>query len=293
VTVAAILLEFDPLVRIAGRAVRAETILLGLVILGVLVLAAILARSMSAGQDPGLFMPGPRQRADDLLFIVLGIVPGAVIGGRLAYALVHADFYAATPAAILDPGQGSLQLTGAVVGGLLAGAAIARLLDGSVGRWLHVATIPTLLGLALGKVAMAVGGDGQGQPTDLPWATAYVGPGPWGSLAPSIAAHPAQLYEAATSLAVLLAAVLLLAAGAFRRADGSLFLVALAGWAVGRAVVAVTWRDAEVLGPFRADQGLAILIAAVAIGLTLAWRREVRRRSVEPDWPDPETRPAF
>jgi len=88
-------------------------------------------------------------------------VPGAVVGGRLGYLLLHADFYAATQGTILDAGQGSLELGVAVLVGTLTGVYVARLLEAPVGPWLHVAAIPTLAALALGKVAMALGGTGQ------------------------------------------------------------------------------------------------------------------------------------
>ena len=59
-----------------------------------------------------------------------------------------------------------------------------------LGRWMHALAIPLLLALALGKGAMILGGSGQGQLTDVAWATAYLGPGPWGSLAPQLPAQP-------------------------------------------------------------------------------------------------------
>ena len=129
-------------------------------------------------------------RSDDLLFVVLGIVPGAVVGGRLGYVLLHPDFFAGRPGAILDPGVGSLELGLAVVGGAITGVIVAALLDGDLGRWLHIAALPFLVVIGLGKLAMVLGGSGQGQPWLGDWATAYLGPGPWGSLAPAAAVAP-------------------------------------------------------------------------------------------------------
>ena len=130
---------------------------------------------------------------------LLGAVPGAVVLGRLGYGLLHLDYYAGDWRALLDPAQGSLELTLAVVGGTLTGIYVAALLDAPVGRWLHVAIVPLLLVLGLGKAAQALGGSGQGTAADLAWATAYLPPGPWGSPGAEIPAHPAQLYEAATT----------------------------------------------------------------------------------------------
>ena len=75
-------------------------------------------------------------------------------------------------------------------------------------------------------------------PSDADWATAYLGPGPWGSLVPALPSDPSQAYEGigdagdpvgpdhrASSSA------------AFRRRDGRLFFVAIGLWAIARAVV--------------------------------------------------------
>lgn len=270
--IALIALEFDPLVRLGDRLVRLETLVLAAGVLGAILLAARMAQRTPARDGDPLAIPDLYLRAGDLVFLVLAAVPGAVVGGRLGYGLLRLDYYAQHPGAILDPGQGSLQLGLAILGGALTGGVAARLLGEPVGRWFHVAALPLLVGIAVGKLAMAFGGSGQGMPADLAWATAYLGPGPWGSLAPELPSHPAQLYEAAGAAIILAGAVVLLASGMFARRDGRLFLAVLAAWAVARTVVAATWRDAPVLGPLRADQLLSLAIAAGCIAILLAAR---------------------
>jgi phosphatidylglycerol:prolipoprotein diacylglycerol transferase len=243
-------------------------------VLGALLLAARFVQRTPAGEGAGPHEPGDSLRPDDLLFIVLAAVPGAVLGGRLGYGLLHLDYYAAHAGAILDPGQGSLELGLAIVGGALTGGWAARLLGEPVGRWFHVAALPLLVALAVGKLAMALGGSGQGMPSDLPWATAYLGAGPWGSLAPELPSHPAQLYEALATVVVLVGAIGLLTSGAFARRDGRLFVAVLAGWAVARTVIAATWRDAPVLGPLLADQLLSIVIAGTCVAILLSYPDE-------------------
>jgi prolipoprotein diacylglyceryltransferase len=205
-------------------------------------------------------------RRDDLLFIVLGAVPGAVVMGRAFYGLAHLDFYRADPRALLDPSIGALSLSGAVLGGLLTAVYVAALLDAPVGRWLHAAAGPLLLALALGKAAMALGGAGQGVPSDLPWATAYLGPGPWGSIDPATPAHPAQLYEAIATLAVLAWLLVLARVSPLRRADGRLLAAGIALWALVRALIAVSWRDPAVVGPLGAEQALTLGLAVLMVG---------------------------
>jgi prolipoprotein diacylglyceryltransferase len=286
VPTAVIALDFDPVLRLGGLTVRLETLGIALAILVALALTAFVARRQHDDEAP----PTDRLRQDDLLFVALGVLPGALIGGRLGYGLLHLDYYLAHPGAIVDPSRGSLELGMAVAGGLLTGAYVAHLLGGVAGRWLHAATVPILVGLALGKLAMALGGDGQGLPSDAPWATAYLGSGPWGSLAPATAAHPAQVYEALASLLALGLVGVMLATRLLARRDGRAFLVAICLWALGRAVVATTWRDQAVAGPLRAGQLIAL---GLVVGcLLLLVDRIARGRSgpstvtSEPVWPD-------
>lgn len=285
---AAIILDFDPYLHFGDRAVRWETLGIAAAILVGIVLAAAVAGRTPGNEwwigdeepaaDDGELEPWHLRR-DDLLFIVLGAVPGAVILGRLGYGLLHVDYYGGQWRMLLDPSQGSLELTLAVVGGTLTGIYVAALLDAPVGRWLHVAVGPVLVVLALGKASQALGGSGQGTAVDLAWATAYLPPGPWGSPGAEIPAHPAQLYEAAMALAVLLVVVVLGRFTPLRRTDGRLYAVGIGLWALGRGFVASTWRDPDVLLGLGAEQLICLGVAAVMLGAAAVTTLARRRRA--------------
>jgi phosphatidylglycerol:prolipoprotein diacylglycerol transferase len=278
--------DFDPLLRLGDSVVvRWQTVAL----VGILAVAMIVA-GLSARRS-GL-------RPDDLLFIAVATVPGAVVGGRLGYLLLHLDYYRANSQAILDPAQGSLELVLGIVGGTLSGAYVAALLGAPIGRWLRAIALPLLFVIGAGKLAMVLDGSGQGQPADLPWATAYQGPGPWGSLAPELPAHPSQAYEGIAILAILAFVAVALAVDAIEGRDSRLFLGSLGVVAVVRAGVSLTWRDAPVVGPLNAGTLIAL---AIAVGCAIAWVVVDRRRATSPgdearrvvDWADPEARPRF
>lgn len=266
---AVIAFDFDPLLRLGDGVVRWETVAIAASLFAALAIAGVAAR-------------GARLRADDLLFVVLGVVPGAVLGGRLGYVLLHPGFFLSEPGRILDPGAGSLELTLAVVGGALTGSLVAVLLDGRPGPWLHIAALPTLLALSLGKLATVLGGTGQGMPTNGEPATAYLGPGPWGSLGPQIPSIPSQALEALAAAAVLVLVLVLAVSRPMRVRDGRLFLVGLGLWALARAVVASTWRDPPVVGPLRAEQVIDLVVAAGAAGLVWMLTMRARRRASDP-----------
>ncbi|MFL5680807.1 MAG: prolipoprotein diacylglyceryl transferase [Chloroflexota bacterium] len=280
--IAAVAFDFDPFLRFGDGALRLQTLGVAMAIL----VAIIAASRVAARTWRGPTRDDGHLRIDDLIFLLLGVVPGAIVGARLGYVITHADFYAANPSAILDTAQGGLELTLAVVAGTLTGCVGARLLGEPVRLWLHAAALPLLTGIVLGKLALALGGEGQGTPSGAAWATSYLGAGPWGSLAPAIPSHPAQLYEAAATLVVLLLVMAAGSAGAFRDRDGRAFLAALGGWGVARALVAVTWRDAGVVGPFNAEQLLSIALAAACTvaAVALARRRAQVPAPRDADW---------
>ncbi|HEX7490860.1 MAG TPA: prolipoprotein diacylglyceryl transferase family protein [Candidatus Limnocylindrales bacterium] len=282
--------NFDPSLAVLGLSLRLETLGLAGAVFVVLLLAA-LGSGRSRGADAS-----ERLRRDDLILIAFGAVPGAVLGGRLGYGLLHLDFYASDPLALADPGQGGFELAMAVVLGTITAIAVARLLAAPFERWLGVAALPVLIGLGLGKLAMALGGAGQGSYSDLNWAVAYVGPGTWGSLNTSYSAIPSQLIEGA---AVLGAAVLLFITPTILRlrfpdwwwivkvelaprrdwpalTGKGRFLTAMTLWALVRLAVAFTWRDGRVLGPVIAEQ-LLIVGLALAVVFGPALGRTLRR----------------
>jgi phosphatidylglycerol:prolipoprotein diacylglycerol transferase len=287
VPLAVLTFDFDPVVHFTETiAVRLETIVLAAVVFAALVLAARIGRLTPV---VGPYVPAPGLRADDLLFIAVGAVPGAVIGARLGYVLDHLDFYRPRPELILDFAQGGFGLTLAVPLGIVTGAFIARLIGAPVARWAHAAAFPLLFALAAGKLAGVLGATGQGLASNLPWATAYRGEGPWGSLAADVPAHPSQVYEA---LLIVLAIVVLALAHRLEpvaRRDGAALYAALGLWALARFAVAFTWRDPAVLGPLRIDQLLSLLIVVLAlVGLLERARAPLRGIAEDPVSADPE-----
>jgi prolipoprotein diacylglyceryltransferase len=307
---AVIEVSFDPLLHIGELTVRWQTIGVTLALLVALAVAALMAPDLSS-QRPffrrpsrpdlaprfpdapvidrsGDVSPGTLLRLDDMVLIIAGIVPGAVVGGRLIHGVVFWEAYAADPARLFDPSVGALSLLGAVLGGLFSAAYVARLIGAPVRRWADAAAVPMLLAIGLGKLAQFLGGSGQGLPFDGPWAVAFTGLGPWVSMNPDIPSHPAQLYE---GLWVLLGIPLVLRWSGPRRSsarvnrwvawasrsveDGRLFVNALNWFLLGRVIVGFTWRDDPTIGPLNSEQAVAL---AVLIGAELGFRLRARNR---------------
>lgn len=268
---AVIELSFDPLLRLGELTLRLQTIGVTAALLAALSLAwAAIERT-------------PALRRTDLLPILVGIVPGAVVGGRIVHVLGYAGAYLDAPLTVLDPRVGSLSLLGAVLGGTAGALYVVRLLRAPATTWADLAAAPLLLALGLGKAAQLLGGSGQGLPFDGSWAVAFGGDGPWVNANPAMAAHPAQLYEAAWLL-IGIAAVYALARWRPELGRPGLRFAAALGWFIaGRVIVGFTWRDSALIGPLNAEQLLAL---AALLGTLLLARRGI----VEPI--DTQPRPA-
>ena len=285
--IAVLTFGFDPVAHPFGDvAVRWGVIALAGVLIASLLITGVLARAA-------------RLRVDDLAFIAIGAVPGAVVGGRLGYAFLHWDYFGSHSSAITDPAVGSLELGLGVLGGLLTAGYVARLLGAPVGRWLHVAGGPLLFGLGAGKLSEVLTGSGQGAPSNAAWATAYSGPGPWGSLAPALPSLPSQAFEGIATLVLLTGLTLVLMAGVFERSDGRACFLGLGAWALLRAAISTSWRDEPVALGLNAGALIAILVVLVSTAgfawfAAIAPRLEERAvRAAEVRWADPESRPKF
>ena len=301
---AAVRLDFDPSTTVLGTSVRFDMLALAGVVFVVLVIAALQAGRAVAPAGIDGAGDARRLRRDDLILFAFGAVPGAVIGGRLGYGLLHLDYYRTDPSALFDPGRGGMELTLAVLLGALTAISVARLLAAPIGRWLAVVAVPLLFGLSLGKLTMVLGGTGQGVYSDASYATLYVRPGQWGSANPDFAAIPSQALEGGLVLGVLIVVLIVpfLLRLRFRawsrvvrpalapRRDWALltggrrFLTALGLWAAARFVVVFTWRDAHVLGPLAAEQLILIGVMVLALGGPLVIPGWQRAGVVIPAW---------
>ena len=261
-------LSFDPVMSLGGVGLRWDALAFVAILL---MAAAVWVLRLREALGSAL-------RFDDVCFVLLGAIPGAVVGGRLFHVLDYLDVYLVRPLTVLDLGRGSASLVGAVIGGALTAAYICRLLGGRVGVWADAASVPVLLVIGLGKLALLLGGGGQGAPTDGSLALAYTGGGPWRSTEAATPAVPSQALEGAWALLGIPVTLVIerLARAHGRGGRGISLLFALAWWLMGRAVVALTWRDDHVIGPLGAE-GLAtvVVLGAVSVSIIIAWRMPV------------------
>lgn len=239
----------------------------GLAYLAAFVFSALMARSLARRWSLGL-------SDDDLLTVVLGAVIGVVAGGRLGYVLVYGEGrYLSKPLEILAIWDGGMSFHGGLVGILVAGFVVARVLRMPMLTLWDLGSVGAPSGFLFGRLANFVNGELWGRVSDAPWAMVFPGAGP----SPR---HPSQLYEAALEGLVLVTVMLVLSRKMPPRPRGE-----LVGWMIALygcfRIVAEFFREPDVqLGFIAGDwmtMGMLLSVPMVIAGAGLvAWARRAR-----------------
>ncbi len=115
---------------------------------------------------------------------------GAILGGRLGYALFYqSGYYVQNPLGILQIWQGGMSFHGGMLGVFVACWFYARRYRK---QWFEITDFAAPLvpiGLGAGRIGNFINGELWGAVTDKPWGMVFPGAGP-------LPRHPSMLYEA-------------------------------------------------------------------------------------------------
>ncbi len=137
---------------------------------------------------------------EGILDFVLFTALAGIVGSRLVFVALDWSSFARQPVRVLYFWEGGLSFHGAVIGGGLAVALLAR-------RWgipfLQLADVlapGVALAYAIGRIGCFLGGCCYGVPTELPWACSFQDPfDPHVHTPPS---HPTQIYASLSNLLI-------------------------------------------------------------------------------------------
>jgi phosphatidylglycerol:prolipoprotein diacylglycerol transferase len=203
-------------------------------------------------------------------------LPVGLVGARLANVLGYWDYYLTRPAELWQLNLEGLSLWGGLAaGGLIFAARLRR--GGAIRRRQILDTLApyVLLGIAVGRIGEFIDGQGQGPPSELPWATQYAS-----RLAASpdfgVPRQPAQLYDALVALALF--GLLLLVPS--KLPAGSRMALALVAYGVARLALGAVRLDPAFAFGLQIEQLLAI--GAIVIGAVFGVRPLLRQRTRQP-----------
>ena len=229
--------------------------------LGVIVAVVIAQRRWQrAGGDPA-----------DIVDIATWAVPAGIVGARLWHVLTDWQKFRGDWLDAFAIWQGGLGIPGGLLGGVAVGVYIARRKNISLPRVLDAVAPAIPVAQAIGRLGNWFNQELFGRPTDLPWGLEIDPEHRPARYASNETFHPTFLYEALWNLA--LAGVLVLLGRRRRLRDGQLFVLYVAGYALGRLWVEMLRAD-----PASELLGLRVNIWTSLVALVLALTVLVRRR---------------
>lgn len=230
---------------------------------------------MAIGIAVGLALTVPLARRlgfsdDNIITAALFAIFFGFVGARLTHVIDNWSEYSHDPVEILALQKGGLGWYGALIGGVVGTWICSRVKKFSLARFADATAPGIFLGLCFGRIGCTLNGDSPGTETSLPWGFVYTNPDSFVPAAlQNVPTHPAAVYEILWNIVILLVLWRL-----WKRLtpDGSLFLVSLVLYSVGRFVI--SWFRAEdpVLGPLHQSHIISLVMFTVAVVL-LAWRK--------------------
>lgn len=202
---------------------------------------------------------------NDIMDLLLAVLPAAVIGSRLYYVAFQWEYYVANPSKILAFREGGLAIHGGIIGGLIAGYIVCKVKKLNFWDLADMVSMPLILGQAIGRWGNYVNHEAHGGPTDLPW----------GIVVDGVKVHPTFLYESLWNLGIFIFLVLTFKK---RKAYGTHFMKYLMLYSIGRFFIEGMRTDSLMLGPLRIAQVVSVVAVIVcAIGIY-----RFNRKPIEP-----------
>jgi phosphatidylglycerol---prolipoprotein diacylglyceryl transferase len=240
----------------------------------------LIASAVLIGASLSTYLAKRRGVNPDLLSdLAIWLVVAAIPCARLYYVAFQWESYASRPAEILAIWHGGIAIHGALIGGTLASLIFAKLNKISFWVLADLVAPSVILGQAIGRWGNFFNSEAFGRPTDLPWKL-YIPP----AQRPADYSqfeyfHPTFLYESLWNLGVFAILMTLFFRGLkpnSKLRSGTLFLVYLLAYSLGRFWIEGLRMDSLMLGPLRIAQCIS-LVGVVLGGAGLFWLYRVGR----------------
>lgn len=214
--------------------------------------------------------------ADLSIWLVLAAIPAA----RLYYVAFEWQSYSQHPDRIIKIWEGGIAIHGAIIGGSIAAIIFAKLKQISFWQLADVVAPSLALGQAIGRWGNFFNSEAFGSPTDLPWKLYIPRDRRPFEYVNSEYFHPTFLYESLWNLLVFTILMWLFIGDNrhHRLKAGSIFLVYLVAYSIGRFGVEGLRTDSLMFGSLKMAQAISLVgIAIGAIGLLWLY---IRRRNL-------------
>jgi phosphatidylglycerol---prolipoprotein diacylglyceryl transferase len=218
----------------------------------------------------------PEAIADLSIWLVLAAIPAA----RLYYVAFEWPSYSQHPDRIIKIWEGGIAIHGAIIGGSIAAIIFAKLKQISFWQLADVIAPSVALGQAIGRWGNFFNSEAFGSPTDLPWKLYIPRDSRPFEYVNKEYFHPTFLYESLWNLLVFAILMWLFISNTrhHRLKAGSIFLVYLVAYSIGRFGVEGLRTDSLMFGSLKMAQMISLVgIAIGSIGLLWLY---IRRKNL-------------
>lgn len=235
----------------------------------------LIASAVLIGTYLSRYLAKRRGLNPDIIYdLIIWLVIAAIPSARLYYVLFEWQKYAQHPDWIVQIWRGGIAIHGAILGGLIAALIFARLKQIPFWQLADIVAPSLILGQAIGRWGNFFNSEAFGRPTNLPWKL-YI-PAPNRPLGYEQFAyyHPTFLYESLWNMMVFALLLTLFFRALKSRPKlklGTIFLVYLVTYSIGRFWIEGLRTDSLMLGVLRIAQVVSLL--GIALGVVgLLWQ---------------------
>ncbi|MBS7527530.1 prolipoprotein diacylglyceryl transferase [Fusibacter paucivorans] len=207
---------------------------------------------------------------NDLIDLVLVILPSAIIGARAYYVIFEWSYYSQHPSQILATRSGGLAIHGGVIGGLIAGYIMCKIKRFDFGEIADFFSMPLILGQAIGRWGNFINQEAHGGPTNLPW----------GIMVDGVKVHPTFLYESLWDFGIF---IFLMLTFKNRKVKGTHFVKYVILYSIGRFFIEGLRTDSLMIGPFRTAQVISLVGILLGAGLLFYLNRKEHSKNSQKD----------
>lgn len=198
--------------------------------------------------------------SEDVLDIVLGILPAGILGARIYYVIFNWDYYSHFPSEIINIRSGGLAIHGGLILGMITAYVMCRYKKISFIDAADLILPSVALAQAIGRWGNFFNNEAYGTETTLPWAI----------IIDDKSVHPTFLYESVWCFIMFIAL-----SYAFKRRKFSGQIACMYGllYAPERFLVEGLRTDSLMIGFLRQAQVISIVIFVVSLSLYMYLKR--------------------
>lgn len=194
-------------------------------------------------------------REDNLIDLLIFVIPSAIIGARLYYVIFSWDHYKGNLKEIINIRNGGLAIHGAIFAAIIAALIFCKIKKIKFWQFADIIAPSLSLGQAIGRWGNFINQEAYGVVTDLPWGIVVNGQ----------KVHPTFLYESLIDLSIFI--FLVIYRRKSKKFDGELILLYFIFYSAGRFLIEGLRTDSLMIGNFRIAQ--LVSIGMIIFGIVL------------------------